>query len=460
LVVHVHDELGQVIPARLTFVGMVGAHRPRFSHGDVGVDQPGGVVAYDRAFVVGDARIDVPTGAYDVWVSHGMEWDVASRRVQVVAGEAQPFDVTLHHVVDTPGWISGDFHVHAERSNDSRVPMRHRVLQFVADGVDLIVATDHDVIADYAPVIAQLGLASQLTSVRGDEVTTHDWGHFGAFPLAADEGTPSTQPVASKARTPEAIFGELRRRDATTIIDVHHPRLEHGRVGYFHLGELDTATMRSRRAGFSFDFDAIEVLNGYQDPDRRSVDAVLADWFSFLRRGRHVTATGNSDTHHLTFNLGGYPRNYVRLAKAPFDERELAAAIKAGRSYFTTGPIVDVSVGEQGLGDTVSTARAPLQLHVEVKAPAWIDVTRLSVLVDGVVVLRRAIDGVAPLRFAETLTVPITRDAFVIVRVDGDRPMAPMIGDATKFRVYPLAVTNPIWVDVDGDGTVAPSIRD
>jgi len=61
-------------------------------------------------------------------------------------------------------------------------------------------------------------------------------------------------------------------------------------------------------------------------------------------------------------------------------------------------------------------------------------------------------------RFDETIAVPVARDTFINVRVDGDRPMAPMIGDGMKFRVFPLAMTNPIWVDADGDGTVTPSI--
>ncbi len=54
-------------------------------------------------------------------------------------------------------------------------------------------------------------------------------------------------------------------------------------------------------------------MNGYQDPVRRSVDRVVDDWFSLLNHDHLVTATGNSDSHHLTFNIGGYPRNYVKV---------------------------------------------------------------------------------------------------------------------------------------------------
>jgi hypothetical protein len=459
LLVRIVDEAGHPIPARLTFVGVGRTPRPRFTTADIAREQPGAILAYDRAFVLGDARLRIPPGEYDVWASHGPEWDVAVHRLTVKRIAPTSMSATLHHVIDTPGWISGDFHVHAQESFDSKVPMRDRVHQFVADGVDLIVATDHNVIADYAPVIAELGQTARLASLQGDEITTRDWGHFGAFPLPGDDVEAGRGAVPVEGRTPEALFADVRVRAPDAVIDVHHPRLENGHIGYFHLAKLDAATLHARRPGFSMDFDAIEVLNGYQDPDRRSVDLVLADWYAFLRHGRRVTATGNSDTHHLTFNLGGYPRNYVHVADDRpdhLDPAALIAAIKGGRAYFTTAPIVDVSIGDRGLGDTVTAARGAVEVHVRVRAPAWVAVDRVSVLLDGVRVAERAARGHGTVRLDDTIRVPVSRDGFLIVRVDGDRPMAPVIGDGDRFKVFPLAITNPIWIDADGDGTITP----
>jgi hypothetical protein len=59
-------------------------------------------------------------------------------------------------------------------------------------------------------------------------------------------------------------------------------------------------------------------------------------------------------------------------------------------------------------------------------------------------------------RFDDTIELDASRDGYAIVRVDGDRPMAPNVGDVHSFLVYPLAVTNPIWIDGDGDGNVTP----
>src|SRR5262249_52104510 len=151
-------------------------------------------------------------------------------------------------------------------------------------------------------------------------------------------------------------------------------------------GGLDSRSDRASRSGFSFNFDAIEVLNGYQDAERRSVDRMIDDWFALLAHGHIVTATGNSDTHHLTYNLGGYPRNYVRVQ----DDRpprvtpaEVARRIKAHQSFFTTAPFVRLTIGRGSLGDVVLAPGGRARAHIEVSAAPWVSVSRVILYVDG-----------------------------------------------------------------------------
>lgn len=462
LSIEIRDEHDALIPARLTFRAVGETEKLFFTTIDIAREEAGAVTAFDRAFVLrGDADIRVPAGTYDVWVSHGPEWDTARERVAIAAGAEAEVHTRLRHVIDTPGWISADLHVHSAASLDSRVPMRDRVFQFVADGVDLIVSTDHNVIADYAPVIAELGVSDLLASSTGDEITTKQWGHFGAFPLPAAEAELGHGAIETGKRTPVQIFADVRARAPGALIDVHHPRLVHGTMGYFVLSDFDIATGRARVPGFSFDFDAIEVLNGYQDSDRRTMGKVIGDWIGFLDRGKRVSCTGNSDSHHMTFNLGGYPRNYVQVgdvAIARLDPAAVAAAVKAGHSYFTTGPIVDASIAGAGYGEVARATGGKAQLHVTVRAANWISVGKLTVIGPGNTVLAtRAIpSSTAIVRFDETIELPASRDGYAIIRVDGERPMAPNVGDVRSFLVYPVAVANPIWIDSDGDGKVTP----
>ena len=464
LSVEVRDENNGMIPARLTFRPVGDTAALYFTTIDIAREEAGAITAFDRAFVRrGDADLRVPAGTYDVWISHGPEWDTSRERVTIKPDAEVEIHSHLHHVIDTPGWISADLHVHSAASLDSRVPMRDRVLQFVADGVDLIVATDHNVIADYAPVIAELGVGDLLASATGDEITTKQWGHFGAFPLPSDEGELGHGAIETGTRTPAQIFGDVRARAPGALIDIHHPRLLHGSMGYFVLAEFDTATGRTRTPGFSLDFDAIEVLNGYQDSDRRTVDKVIADWIGLLDGGKRVSGTGNSDSHHMTFNLGGYPRNYVAVGDVPIaklDPAAVATAVKAGHSYFTTGPIIDATIAGKRFGEIATVAPGKVALHVTVRAANWISVSQITVLGPGNTVLaQRAIPSTTAsvVRFDDAIELDVARDGYAIVRVDGDRPMAPNVGDLKSFLVYPMAVGNPIWIDADGDGRVTPA---
>jgi hypothetical protein len=55
-------------------------------------------------------------------------------------------------------------------------------------------------------------------------------------------------------------------------------------------------------------------------------------------------------------------------------------------------------------------------------------------------------------RFRGHFDLATKRDGWVVVRVDGDKPLAPIVGDFVHFDVRPLAVTNPVLLDADGNG--------
>ena len=58
----------------------------------------------------------------------------------------------------------------------------------------------------------------------------------------------------------------------------------------------------------------------------------------------------------------------------------------------------------------------------------------------------------AVIRLHETFDVTTPRDGYVVVRVDGEKSLAPVVGDRKTFTAYPFALTNPVFLDVDGDG--------
>jgi hypothetical protein len=454
----IDDGTGQRTPGKLTLVGVKGTHDPKLSHGDIGREDEGALAAYNRVFsLTGVGVVAVPTGTYDITASRGPEWTIATQRV-TLKREGAELHAHLRHVVDTPHWVSGDFHVHAAPSPDSRVPMRDRVYEFVADGVDMIVSTDHNVVSNYQPVIADLHAEKLLASATGDEITTGSWGHFGAFPLPHSMELEGHGAIPVRKRTPVDIFGDVRERAPDAVIDIHHPRLE-ADIGYFILGKFDDQKDEAGRKGFSYDFDAIEVLNGYQDTNRKTIDRVMRDWFALLDRGHLVTATGNSDTHHLTYNLGGYPRNYVLVDNddpGTVTAQDVARAVKAHHSFLTTGPVVAFKVGSVGIGDLAPAPQGKATADITVRAAPWVSVSRVMLYVAGHEVKRWDVAAGEQLeRFHTTYDLTIPNDTYAVVRVEGDTPLAPVVG-GRDVSVTPFALTNPIFLDANANGTYDP----
>ncbi len=457
----VDDATNLRIPGKLTVMGVKGTREPRFTRNDIGHEDDGSVSAYNRIFsLVGVGVVAIPLGTYDVTFSRGIEWTISTQRVTVTTKGVE-LRGRIRHVIDTPGWASGDFHVHAASSPDSHVPMRDRVYEFVADGVDMIVSTDHNVVANYQPIIDELHAEKLLSSATGDEVTTGSWGHFGAFPLPHDMDNEGHGAIAVRSKTAAGIFSSIRAVAPDAIIDVHHPRLE-AATGYFTLGKFDDVHDTSTRKGFSYDFDAIEVLNGYQDTNRRTIERVMTDWFALLDRGHLVTATGNSDTHHLKYNLGGYPRNYVRV---DHDEpgvvtgADMARGIKAHHAFFTTGPIVGFRIGTTDIGDLAPAPGGKATATIIVRAAPWVSVSRVMLYVGGKEVKRWIVpEGHAVDRFRETYELVVPNDTYTLVRVEGDHSLSPVVGGGRDVSVTPFALTNPIFLDADLNGQYDPPI--
>ena len=447
---------GEPIPCKLTLVGVDGSPDPAFTKVDIGREESGALLAFNRIMSLkGVGAVHVPFGTYDVTVSRGPEWEIATSRRVRIGLQGTTIAARLKHVVETPGWISADFHVHAARSPDSRVPMQDRIYEFVADDVQMIVSTDHNVVSDYDPYIRELDAGRYITSAVGDELTTGAWGHFGAFPLPHDLERAGQGAVLVHGRKPIDFFNDVRVNAPGAIIDVHHPRID-SEIGYFDIAHFDARGDRADKAGFSWDFDAVEVMNGYQDPVRRSVDRVVDDWFSLLNHEHLVTATGNSDTHHLTFNIGGYPRNYVKVQDDhphAVDGAQVARALKGHHAFFTTAPFVSLVVNSGSIGDLVPARGGKVHAEVTVQAAPWVSVDRVTLYLNGLEAKRWTVaPGTDAVRFHEAVDLTAAKDGYVVVRVDGEKSLAPVVGDRKTFTAYPFALTNPVFLDVDGDG--------
>jgi hypothetical protein len=372
----------------------------------------------------GEVTLRLPAGDYDVLVSRGPEWSTwpdgypaqRGERVSLVAGANPPLRATLNHVVDTTGWMSGDFHVHGINSPDSPVPHVARVQSFLGEGVDILVSTDHDFVTDYAPTIARLDALSApgapkasdlLATFTGVELTTFDYGHFNSFPITAkpedrNGGALDWANGTGPSLTPKELMAGLKAlpgpAGAPRVVQLNHPR------GGSHLNRIkvDTRTFishedparyrlpprapdaRGDTGLFDRGFTAIELLNNFNQDD---VHAVMNDWFTFMARGFLVTGTAVSDTHSRLSFSGGYGRSYCRVGvDRPQDltPSALALAVNSRRVVGTLGPFVTLeAVNASGqkaqVGETLATSGKAITLSVTVQAPTWMTWDRIEV---------------------------------------------------------------------------------
>src|SRR6185295_2380257 len=159
-------------------------------------------------------------------------------------------------------------------------------------------------------------------------------------------------------------------------------------------------------------FDAMELLNG---PSMERYRSLRADWFALLRHGEVRTGTANSDSHLLD-EVVAAPRNLIRVAgdtPVTFDEQAMVDAIRAGRVVGTTGPIVDVHVGDAAIGETHRGREGAIR--VDVHAAPWVPISRVRAYVNGELAHESEIGQDVTIWFPHSYD----RDAFVTVEVEG-----------------------------------------
>jgi predicted metal-dependent phosphoesterase TrpH len=405
--------------------------------------------------LTGESGVDLPSGRYRVLVTHGPEWSLAEEEVEVSETFSPRLDARLEHQVDPSSWVACDLHLHAAPSPDSEVSLEDRLATLAAEGIAFAVPTDHNHVTDYAPVARKLAL--DVRTVTGVEVTTWEpsIGHFNAYPYPFDPQRPAGGAPDRMQTSPAALFKLLHAVDPELIVQINHPRSEGG-IGYFDVMSVDTAT-GAADPRYSGDFDAIEVYNGFDLARPDHLEQVFADWLNILARGHRVVATGSSDSHQVRYQLAGYPRTYALVPQeAGSDPRAVVRAIKAGATFVTTGPFLEASIGGGGPGTTVMAQEGRVKLAVRIQAPTWMRVDRLEVFVGKDVVLSRDLPP-PPARKpppvlrleADDLELIVSSDTFVVVRVSGSTSNDTFFGRAS---IVPRAFTNPIFVDVDGDG--------
>jgi hypothetical protein len=394
----------------------------------------------------GAAEITVPAGDVEVDVMRGFENHFAQRKLEVKAGSTAQLTVRpvplVNKVEATSDWVSGDVHVHMNYAGTYRNTPAHLVEQAAAENLgiveDLVVNKEQRIpdMAYFSPQLDPASTADHLL-LHGQEFHTSYWGHLGLLNLTRNFILPGY------AAYPNTAAASLYPANAN-VADMAH---EQGAlVGYVHPFDSvpDPAKDASLTAELPADValgkvDYIEVV-GFSD--HKSTAEV---WYKLLNCGfRLPTAAGTDFMGNYASLRGpvGLNRVYAQVQPSPLKIGPWLAAIKAGRTFATNGPLLRFSLGGQGIGGEVRLGKKQ-QVPFSAEMSSIVPVDHLQIVCNGKVARELVMNNE---RTGARVDGSILLDAsgWCVLRAFSDRAEYPILDS------YPYATTSPVYVSVGG----------
>jgi hypothetical protein len=464
LTVSVKDSAGQLTPCRITIVNESGA-----------LVESGAISSQELAVrtgtiytLTGRATIALPDGAYTIYAGRGFEYSIAEQQVSLEKADRSEIELSIRREVATPGYVACDTHVHSRtHSGHGDATVDERMITLAGEGIELPIATDHNVNIDHRPFAKALGADRYFTPVIGNEVTTRR-GHFNIFPIA--NGTPAPD---HRGEDWESIFQQIEACDGIRMIVLNHARDLH--AGFRPFGNnVFNQLVAENIDGWQLRANGMEVINsGATQTDHMQL---FHDWMALLNRGQKVTPIGSSDSHDVSRYIVGQGWTYVRCPDEDVSQIDVDLAVTnmvAGRVRVSYGLLLEMSVADRWTsGDTaLVSGRVQVPVHIRVLGPHWTSADKIELFANGELLRSAAIDSSKRngdgLIWEEewTLDRP-ARDVFLTAIATGPgidqvywRTAKPYQPDSVDWTAHVVGCSGAIWLDNDGDG-VFSSARD
>jgi hypothetical protein len=434
-------DTGANTPARITVVDAAGVLVPFAAMGDSQREAVRTGVVYAAN---GRTEIGLPAGGYIVYASRGWAYSAPSARVTLRSKARRTVRLPVTREVNLRGYIDCDTHVHTlELSGHGDAGVRERIITAAGEGLDAIVATEHDKISDYSEWVRKLRLERLIRVIPGSEVTTQ-LGHFNVFPLA-----PGAQSPANRPKDWATLSQSVRALDGAKVIIQNHPRDLHLNYRPFdpahHLSSAGENL--NGRPVFA---NAMEVINSgamYSD-----MLQLVRDWLGLLNAGLRVAAIGASDTHTVDFVPIGQARTVIHAATAD----DAAERLGAGDNLVTYGLAATLRV------ESVK----PLVAAVEIHGPSWTSADQLTIYANGIPAAEEDVPAsrAAGRKWAKKIKIETRANDLMLVAVASGpgvlrpfwevrKPYQPVSKDWIP-RV--MGISRAVPVDVDGNGFQSP----
>lgn len=470
IVAEISDERGGPIPCKVQFRGRGDTPDPVLGH-DTSIRGVRNVYYSEN----GRFRLPLAPGKYEAIVSHGPEHDAVFAEIELTRGKETPLAAVLVRSVQTPGWVSADFHSHASPSGDNTSSQLGRVLNLLCEQIDFAPCTEHNRLSTYEPHLERLGAKRLMATCTGIELTDQpgDVNHHNAFPLVRNPRTQDDGAPLSDADM-ELKVERLALWDGGSekLVQQNHPDIGHVFFDKNGDGSPDSGFQKA----FPF-LDVIEVHPPhfiFQPPTitsgGKTYNNTVFNWLQLLNQGFRIPGVVNTDAHY-NFHGSGFLRVYLQ---SPTDDPaeiatlDMVHAAERGHVIMTSGPFLEVvltsdTAGEHSrgtAGDDVAAPGGKASLQVRVQCPNWFDIDRVQVFLNGApspelnftraATPERFTGGTV--KFEQMLPLELAADTHVIIVAAGEHStLGPVMGP-DHGKDMPIVISNPIFVDVDGGG--------
>lgn len=355
------DNADDAGPARVRFLAPDGRYLPPLGHRDEvnpGIcEDTGADVLLGRdtyAYVTGTFQIDLPVGPVEVEVAKGFEHRPVRTTLRIDP-TTRRVEIPIERAIDLrpQGWLSADSHVHF-------LSPATALLQAAAEDVAFVhlLATqwgDHVTSVTDLPWGSMTDPSGRHAVVVGTENRQNLLGHvalLGArrpiLPMAAG-GAPEGR-IGGALTELLADWADRCHAEGGLVVGAHFP---------LPYAEIATDIVTGR-------IDAVEMQCFAPGLDNPSI----LEWYRFLNCGYRLPALGGTDKMSAGVPVGAV-RSYARVdPDAPPSFESWAAAVRAGRTFVTSGPVIELSVDGHGPGDvlTLPSSGGRLEVHVRVRA--------------------------------------------------------------------------------------------
>lgn len=335
--------------------------------------------ARDRAEVV------VPSGKIIVQAWHGPEYQVFKEELEIKSGETREVKVLLKRWIHMPekGWFSGENHIHANYGygawhNDPRT-IRDQCEAEDLHVANVVVAnSDGDGVFDRQYFLGRPDPLSVSRTIIywNEEFRSTIWGHLTLGNLKQ-----LVEPIFTG-------FAETTNPwDVPTNADIaERTRAQRGIVNYTHPASNPESLYDGAYAGKGLPVDAALGRIDAMDVMGPGYEASMKLWYRLLNCGFRIPAAAGTDVflNRITSNPPGWGRCYVKLTNH-LSYVEWIGGQKAGRSFVTTGPMLEWGVEDRGPGDVLQLD-GPRKVRVHGRVFSQFPVKNIELVVNGVVV--------------------------------------------------------------------------